>query len=163
MVRRVAKYDWNNLEKEYILSDYKSVSAFLKNKGIPNNGSTKKSTKGWKEKKVQKEYQKSTKTIEKVIEKEAERDSEQIVKVNEVANKLLNKIMIAADELNKDVDALGNTKRHSILNRSDLKKLSSALKDINEVLENKSSDSQKNNDGIITDLIGALNEYKKDR
>lgn len=46
----MAKYDWKQLEKEYILSDYKSVSSFLKDKGIKSNGSTKKSTKGWKEK-----------------------------------------------------------------------------------------------------------------
>ena len=48
----MAKYNWKQLEKEYILSDYKSVSSFLKNKGISINGSTKKSTKGWKNKKV---------------------------------------------------------------------------------------------------------------
>ena len=32
----MAKYDWIRLEKEYILSDYKSVSAFLKDKEIKN-------------------------------------------------------------------------------------------------------------------------------
>ena len=48
----MAKYDWKQLEKEYILSNYKSVSSFLKDKGIKPSGSTKKSTKGWKEKKV---------------------------------------------------------------------------------------------------------------
>lgn len=41
----MSKYDWKQLEKEYILSDYKSVSSFLKDKEIPINGSTKKSTK----------------------------------------------------------------------------------------------------------------------
>ena len=65
----MAKYDWKQLEKEYILSDHKSVSSFLKDKGIKTSGSTKKNTKGWKEKKGLKEYQKSTKIIEKVIEK----------------------------------------------------------------------------------------------
>ena len=65
----MAKYDWKQLEKEYILSDYKSVSSFLKDKGISINGSTKKSTKGWKNKKVLKEEQKRTKIIEKVLEK----------------------------------------------------------------------------------------------
>lgn len=28
----MAKYDWKQLEKEYILSDYKSVKEFLKKK-----------------------------------------------------------------------------------------------------------------------------------
>lgn len=70
----MAKYDWKQLEKEYILSNYKSVSSFLKDKGISINGSTKKSTKGWKNKKVLKEEQKSTKIIEKVLEKEIEKE-----------------------------------------------------------------------------------------
>lgn len=30
----MAKYDWKQLEKDYILGDYKSVSSFLKDKGI---------------------------------------------------------------------------------------------------------------------------------
>ena len=68
----MAKYDWKQLEKEYILSECKSVSSFLKNKGIKQNGSTKNRTKGWKNKKVQKEERKSTKIIEKTIEKESE-------------------------------------------------------------------------------------------
>ena len=60
----MAKYDWIALEEEYILSDYKSVSAFLKDKGINNNGTTRKRTSGWKDKKRQKEDKKATKTIE---------------------------------------------------------------------------------------------------
>lgn len=70
----MAKYDWKQLEKEYILGDYKSVSSFLKAKGIKQSGSTKKNTKGWKEKKVLKEEQKSTKIIEKVTEREIEKE-----------------------------------------------------------------------------------------
>lgn len=46
----MAKYDWKQLEKEYILSDYKSVSSFLKYKGINNNSYARNNTKGWKEK-----------------------------------------------------------------------------------------------------------------
>lgn len=68
----MAKYDWKQLEKEYVLGNYKSVSAFLKDKGIKQNGSTKNRTKGWKSKKVLKEERKSTKIIEKTIEKESE-------------------------------------------------------------------------------------------
>ena len=59
----MAKYDWKQLEKEYILSDYKSVSAFLKNKGVKNNGTTRKYTTGWKEKKRQKEDEKNDNTL----------------------------------------------------------------------------------------------------
>ena len=65
----MAKYDWKQLEKEYILSDYKSVSAFLKDKGIKQNGSTKKSTKRLERKKGtkrgKKEYQNNRKNDRK--------------------------------------------------------------------------------------------------
>ena len=40
----MAKYDWKQLEKEYILSDYKTVSEFLKDKEIPNNSRNRKNT-----------------------------------------------------------------------------------------------------------------------
>lgn len=70
----MAKYDWKQLEKEYILSDYKSVSQFIKSKEIPYNGTTKSKTKGWTEKKRLKQDQKETKIIEKVIEKEIEKE-----------------------------------------------------------------------------------------
>ena len=43
-VRWMAKYDWKQLEKEYILGDYKSVSAFLKDKEITNNAYTRRNT-----------------------------------------------------------------------------------------------------------------------
>ena len=143
----MAKYDWQNLEKEYILGDYKSVSAFLKEKNIPNNGSTKKSTKGWKEKKVLKENQKSSKTIEKVIEKEAEKEAEKIVTVNDVAKQLLKKISKISSK--------------EEINEWSIKKITSSLKDLNDILNTK--DPEQNNDGKINELIGALNEYKKNR
>ena len=61
----MAKYDWKQLEKEYILSDYKSVSAFLKDKGIKQKKKKKKSTKRLERKKGtkrgQKEYQNNRK------------------------------------------------------------------------------------------------------
>ena len=59
----MAKYEWDKLEKEYILGDYKSISEFLKCKNVPNNGSTRKQTSGWKDKKRQKEEIIKTKTL----------------------------------------------------------------------------------------------------
>lgn len=72
----MAKYDWKQLEKEYILSDFKSVSSFLKDKGINNNGTTRKHTSGWKDKKRQKEDKKATKIIEKTIEKQSDKEAD---------------------------------------------------------------------------------------
>ena len=61
----MAKYDWKQLEKEYILSDHKSVSSFLRSKEIPNNRNTQRQTKGWKEKKTVKKRQKGGKNDRK--------------------------------------------------------------------------------------------------
>ena len=52
----MAKYDWKQLEKEYILSEYKSVKEFLRSKDIKSTGNTNKQTKGWAEKKATKEH-----------------------------------------------------------------------------------------------------------
>lgn len=165
----MAKYNWKQLEKEYILSDYKSVSSFLKNKGISINGSTKKSTKGWKNKKVLKEEQKSTKIIEKTIEKEAEREAQQIADIKSIANELALNILKANTELNKHI-AKSKTKTKivtydkktlkpskevtkeqeevneyiSIIDRQGLKMLASALKDLNEILVNKEENNNEN-------------------
>lgn len=70
----MAKYDWKQLEKEYILSEYKSVKGFLRSKDIKSTGNTNKQTKGWAEKKAIKGQQKSNKIVEKVIEKEIEKE-----------------------------------------------------------------------------------------
>lgn len=139
----MAKYDWIALEEEYILSDYKSVSAFLKDKGINNNGTTRKRTSGWKDKKRQKEDKKATKTIEKVIEKQSENDANTAVKINDVAEELLKKIMEATNQLNIHVDMFGN-KHTSIVDRGDVKKLTSALKDLKDIIPQKQEDEEDN-------------------
>lgn len=162
----MAKYDWKQLEKEYILSNYKSVSSFLKDRGISINGSTKKSTKGWKNKKVLKENKKSTKIIEKVIEKESEKEADKIIQVKDVANDLLKKIVQANNEINmhlarnkrktKTVEYDYKTNKPSkeiideqeeiksyidIIDRKGLKELTSALKDLNDILNNKQNEN----------------------
>ena len=161
----MAKYDWKQLEKEYILSDYKSVSSFLKDKGIKSNGSTKNRTKGWKNKKVLKEEQKSTKVIEKVLEKESEKEANKIIQVKDVANDLLSKIVQANNELNMHIarnkkktktveynydmckpskeiiDEEEEIKSYiDIIDRKGLKELTSALKDLNDILTNKTEE-----------------------
>ena len=155
----MAKYDWKQLEKEYILSDYKSVSAFLKDKNIKNNGTTRKYTSGWKDKKRQKEDRKATKTIEKVTEKEAEKEAQQIVDIKSIANDLALNIIKANSQLETYI--VKNKKKtkkvkydykvskpseeeviekeeietmEGIIDRQGLKMLASALKDLNEII-----------------------------
>lgn len=163
----MAKYDWSQLEKEYILGNYKSVSSFLKEKGIKNNGTTRKYTTGWNTKRRQKEDKKKTKTIEKVTEKEAEKEAEKVIKVKDVANDLLLKIVLASNELNKHIAKNKSKKKTvvynlltnkpanetveekeviksyiSIIDRKGLKELTSALKDINDIINNKQNDDE---------------------
>lgn len=85
----MAKYDWKQLEKEYILSDCKSVSSFLKDKGIKNTSYTRSNTKGWKEKKRQNTDKKVTKIIQKTTEKEIEQEVDINTRHLELYNKFL--------------------------------------------------------------------------
>lgn len=155
----MAKYNWKALEKEYLLGDYKSINAFLKEKNIPINGNSKKAIKGWKEKKAQKEDIKSTKIIEKVIEKQAEKEANEIVSVNHVADKLLKKILEATDEINIQMDMFGGL-HEGIVDRVALKKLTSALKDIDDILKNKNNSNDIEDLTVLADLLGFKGDNK---
>lgn len=169
----MAKYDWKQLEKEYILSDYKSINAFLKDKGISRNKTTNIQTKEWNIKKHQKDIKKTSKTVEKTIEKEAEKEAQQIVDVKSIANDLALNIIKANSQLetyiikkkkktktikydykvskpqeettteNEEIETM-----NGIIDRQGLKMLASALKDLSEIL----TDKQENNK---TDLNNA--------
>ena len=163
----MAKYDWKQLEKEFILSDYKSVSSFLKFKNINNNSYARNNTKGWKEKKRQNTDKKVTKIIEKVTENEAEKESKKIVQVKDIANDLLQKIAQANNELDKHIvtnkiktktveydykcnkpkketieEKEQKTSFMDIIDRKGLKELASALKDINDILNKSETESK---------------------
>nr|DAJ80876.1 MAG TPA: hypothetical protein [Bacteriophage sp.] len=184
----MAKYDWKQLEKEYILSDYKSVSAFLKDKGIKRNGSVQQAVKGWNEKKVQKEFEKSSKVIEKTIEKESEKEAQQIADIKSIANELALNVLKANTELNKhiaksktktktviyDSKALKPSKEVTkeqeeaneyigIIDRQGLKMLSSALKDLNEILVDKKGNDTNNINQNIQNIAYLINNPKKVR
>lgn len=114
---------------------------------------------GWKEKKVLKEDKKSTKIVEKVIEKEAEKEAQQIVDIKSMANDLALNIIKANSQLetyivkNKkktkkvkydykvskpseeettEEESLETMK--GIIDRQGLKMLTSALRDLNEII-----------------------------
>lgn len=109
----MAKYDWKQLEKEYILSDYKSVSSFLNDKGIKNNGTTRKNTSGWKEKKRQKEDKKATEIIQQTTEKEIKQE----VDINTRHLELYNKFLDVLDS------SFGNPEQYMYLGMPDYDKL----------------------------------------
>lgn len=138
---------------------------------------------GWKEKKVLKEDKKSTKIIEKVIEKESEKEAQAITEVKDVANELLQKIVQANNELNmhlarnkkktKTVEYDYKTNKPSketiheneeiksyidIIDRKGLKELTSALKDLNDILTNKNENN--NNAQSLAETIQKAYESK---
>lgn len=152
----MAKYDWNKLEQEYILGDYKSVSAFLKEKGINPTGNTNKQTKGWNNKKAKKEQKRGNKTIEKVIEKQSTEDAKTIITINDVANKLLEKVLKATSELNIHTDMFGNQHKGTI-DRGDVKKLTSALKDLRDIIPVKPEEESEDN-SFIEALSGKVED-----
>ena len=164
----MAKYDWKQLEKEYILSDYKSVSAFLREKNIKPNSSNRKQTKGWKEKRDKNVAKTGQKTIEKVAEKKSEKEAQQIVDIKSIANDLALNIIKANSQLetyivkkkkktkkvkydykvskpseeetteNEEIETMDG-----IIDRQGLKMLASALKDLNEIIgDNKETNKE---------------------
>lgn len=165
----MAKYDWEQLKREYILSDHKSVKEFLRSKDIKSTGNTNKQTKGWAKKKATIERKKSNKTVEKVIEKQSEKEAQQIVNIKSIANELAVNVLKANTELNKHI-AKSKTKTKtvtydhkalkpakevteeqekineyiSIIDRQGLKMLTSALKDLNDILLNKEENNNEN-------------------
>lgn len=115
----MAKYNWQQLEQEYILGDYTSVVDFLKEKGITRNGHTQQIVKGWKKNKVQKEKIRSAKVIEKVIEQESNNKAKELITVNEVSRMALDK----AKQISK-----------AVKNASDLKSFTGALRDLKDLV-----------------------------
>ena len=178
------KYDWNELEREFVTGNYKSVNQFFKEKGISRNKSSIEKTRSWEQKKHTKNTKKTHRIVEKVIEKQAEIEAEQKIKINDVAQRLLEKIDIATDELNKYVnkktrktkkkftikDATGTKVDNeiiteemkieevsSIINKSGLKTLASALKDLSDILKDDDNNSENKTPEIKINVIDNSN------
>lgn len=158
----MAKYDWNQLEKDFILSDYKSVREFCKYKGIKYNGNTQQHTKGWNENKEEKQLQKSYKTVAKVIEKQSEKEAQQIVDLKSIANDLALNIIKSNTELHIHTDMFGNQFKGTI-DANRLKKLTSALKDINDILVDKNGNTQNDLDNAKEILVKIKEVANNDR
>lgn len=184
----MAKYDWKQLEKEYILSDYKSVKEFLENKNMKYNGNARDKTKGWTEKRVTKQEEKSNKTVEKTIEKESENEAQQIADLKSIANDLALNIIKANSQLetyivkkkkktktvkydykvgkpqeettteNEEIETMDG-----IVDRQGLKMLASALKDLNEILVDKKENDINNINQNIQNIAYLINNPKKVR
>ena len=178
------KYDWNELEREFLTGNYKSVNQFFKEKGISRNKSSIEKTRSWEQKKHTKNTKETHRRVDKVIEKQAEIEAEQKIKINDVAQRLLEKIDIATDELNKYVnkktkktkkkftikDATGTKVDNeiiteemkieevsSIINKSGLKTLASALKDLSDILKDDDNNCENKTPEIKISVIDNSN------
>jgi hypothetical protein len=76
----VARLDWINLKKEYMLGDYKSLREFSDLKGLKYNGNFMIKTKGWNDERVAIQLKRSCKIIEKTIEKISDKESDRNVR-----------------------------------------------------------------------------------
>ena len=117
---------------------------------------------GWKEKKVLKEDKKSTKTIEKTIEKESEKEAQQIVDIKSIANDLALNILKANKEANLYIDLKGN-KQKGLIDKKGLKQLTSALKDLKEILTDKKENDFSNINQNIQNIAYLINNPQKTR
>lgn len=152
----MAKYDWKQLEKEYILGNYKSINSFLKEKGISRNKTTNTQTKEWNIKKHQKDIKKTSKTVEKTIEKESEKEAQQIVDIKSIANDLALNVLKANKEINIYMD-IGGNKHKGLIDKKGLKQLTSALKDLNEILNKSDTETKEDKiDKYLSALEGAI-------
>ena len=79
--------------------------------------------------------------------------------MNHVADKLLRKILEATDEINIKTDMFGN-EYVGIVDRSDLKKLTSALKDVNDIIDGKKDSSESTFINDIEKAWGDRNEKR---
>jgi len=125
-------------------------------------GVQKKVLNGWKEKKVLKEDEKSTKTIKKTIEKESEKEAQRIVDIKSIANDLALNILKANKEANIYIDLKGN-KQKGLIDKKGLKQLTSALKDLNEILTDKKENDFSDINQNIQNIAYLINNPQKVR
>lgn len=120
-----------------------TVTEFLNSKNIKRSGYVNEQTNGWSKKRGKIREKINKKTQDKYIEKTSTEKAKEMVTIESVAKYLLDKIQ----EL-------------SIDNTRDLKSLSSALKDLHDVTQEKEEVvvEEEANDSILQQIKGMLNE-----
>lgn len=117
------------------------LEVFLESKTYHIIKTLKSSQKDGRKKRRQKSGEKTAKTIEKIIEKQSEKEAQQIVDLKTIANDLALNIIKSNTELHIHTDMFGNQFKGTI-DANRLKKLASALKDINDILVDKNGNTQ---------------------
>ena len=123
----MAKINWDELKKDFILGDYKSLSEFADKKGLNRNGNFNKKTKGWTEEKAKKRKEKSNKIIEKTINKEVEKEVDRNTRHLNLTDKILDKVEKVLEEELTKITFFGKTTNTKIIQHSKLEKLMNIL------------------------------------
>lgn len=172
-------YDWSKIRLEYVTKKI-TYRELCEKYGCSMSVLTKRaSEEKWTEERKKQRKRVETKTKEKVADREAEKNAKKLVTCKDLAEDLLERISEAIDELNihllkiseqdsftKDDAKKGTVdvvirkeklkKAKSIIKTDDIKKLSAALKDINDILAEGGEDANKK---ITVILQGGADEY----
>lgn len=173
-------YDWSKIRLEYVTKNKITYRELCEKYGCSMSVLTKRaSEEKWTEERKKQRKRVETKTKEKVADREAEKNAKQLVTCKDLAEDLLEKLSQAIDELNihllkiseKDSFTKEDAKKgmvdvvirkeklkkaKSIIKTDDIKKLSAALKDINDILAEGDEDTSNK---ITVILQGAVDEY----
>lgn len=134
--------DWDALFNEFCQTNL-SLTKFLTDKGIsPKSGNTYKKTKGWREKRAEYRRKKSKKAHEEIIEQNAKKEATELITCESVA-----------------LDLLKMAKKLKIENTRDYKSLTSALKDISDILKKDEDEviEEEETDSIMKQIMEIRN------
>lgn len=124
----MTRINWEELKKEYILGEFKSLNDFAKDKGLKRDGNFNKQTKGWATEKATREQQKGNKIIEKTTELEIVKEVDRNQKVLTLVDKVISATEKAlSEELNIHVDMFGKVHKSPVIKADKLESLMRTL------------------------------------
>lgn len=132
--------DWNKIKTEYLTSDT-SYRKLAQKYGVNAITIAKKASKeGW----VSQRQQQANRTLSKTLTVVSNRQVNRAVRMQEVADKLLNKIEAAVDDYNMEV---------LLVDRQSLRQITGALKDIKDIQMIRSEADLREQEARIAKLL----------
>lgn len=160
----IAKYDWIELKKEYLLGDYKSLKEFAASNNV-NYDVLRRKAKTWTDEKVTRKSAKSHKIIKKVTEQEIKKEVDRNTKHLGAYDLALDAcVSVLKDELNKGVDMYGNGYTSPVVIHSKLARIVESLEKIQKgqrLAEGLDNDSNSKTTGVLPELLEYLKHDKK--
>ena len=132
--------DWNKIKTEYLTSDT-SYRKLAQKYGVNATTIAKKASKeGW----VSQRQQQANRTLSKTLTAVSNRQVNRATRLQEVADKLLNKIEAAVDDYNMEV---------LLVDRQSLRQITGALKDIKDIQMIRSEADLREQEARIAKLL----------